>query len=185
MLIFETAVKGVSARVLQRFVRRAQKLAGVAGEVDVLISSNQRLQTLNRRFRRKNKPTDVLSFPRSTGGDIAISAEIAHQNATLYGHGIAEELKVLVLHGMLHLAGYDHESDAGEMARLESRLRAELKLPASLIGRTHAQFLPKAPRRNAVRPKISRAANTKSTRTRRQVLSRATSSKTKSTRSAQ
>jgi probable rRNA maturation factor len=138
MLIFETTVQGVSAAVIQRFVRRAQKLARFVGEVDILVSGNKRLQELNRRFRRKNKPTDVLSFPRPVGGDIAISADIARRNATLYGHSVAEELKILVLHGMLHLAGHDHESDSGEMARLESRLRAQLRLPASLIDRTHA-----------------------------------------------
>ena len=189
MLIFETAITGVSAAVLQRFVRRAQKLARVAGEVDVLISSNQRLQALNRRFRRKNKPTDVLSFPRSTGGDIAISAPIARQNAARYGHGIAEELKILVLHGMLHLAGYDHEADDGEMALLESRLRAELKLPASLIDRTHSPSPPKTTRRNTARPKTSRAANAairiKSARAPRKAWSITTPRKTKSVRSTQ
>ena len=187
MLIFEMAIKGVSVAVLQRFVRRAQKLARVAGEVDVLISSNQRLQALNRRFRRKNKPTDVLSFPRSTGGDIAISAQIACQNAARYGHGIAEELKILVLHGMLHLAGYDHEADDGEMARLESRLRAQLKLPASLIDRT--QSLPKAAQKKSTRPKTSRAANAtiriKSARAPRKAWSITTPRKTKSVRSTQ
>jgi probable rRNA maturation factor len=110
-------------------------LAKVQGEVDVLIAGNQRLRELNRRFRRKNKPTDVLSFPRPSGGDIAISADIARDNARLYGHSLADELKVLVLHGMLHLAGHDHESDNGRMARAEARLRARLKLPASLIDR--------------------------------------------------
>jgi probable rRNA maturation factor len=139
MVIFETAVNGVSAVQLQRFVRRAQKFAKLSGEVDVLISDNNRLRELNRRFRRKNTPTDVLSFPRPTGGDIAISADIAGDNAARYGHGTAEELMVLVLHGMLHLAGYDHESDNGRMARAEARLRARLKLPASLIDRTHAR----------------------------------------------
>jgi probable rRNA maturation factor len=141
MVIFETAVNGVSAARMQLFVRQAQRLAKVAGEVDILISSNKRLQELNRRFRRKNKPTDVLSFPRPTGGDIAISAEIARENAARYGHATADELKVLVLHGMLHLAGYDHESDNGRMARTEARLRARLKLPASLIDRAHASTL--------------------------------------------
>lgn len=137
MVIFETAVNGVSATAIQRFVRQAQKLAKVAGDVDVLISGNKRLQELNRRFRRKNKPTDVLSFPRPIGGDIAISADIARENAALYGHPAAVELKILVLHGMLHLAGHDHEIDNGKMARLEMRLRTQLKLPASLIDRTH------------------------------------------------
>jgi probable rRNA maturation factor len=143
MVIFEKAVSAASASgatpaQIQRFVRRAQALARVPGEVDVLISSSARLRQLNRRFRRKNKPTDVLSFPRPSGGDIAISAQIARDNARLYGHSLADELKILVLHGMLHLAGYDHEVDNGRMARVEARLRARLKLPASLIDRAHS-----------------------------------------------
>jgi probable rRNA maturation factor len=144
MVIFEKAVSaastpGVTPAQMQRFVRQAQALAKVQGEVDVLVSGNQRLRQLNRHFRRKNKPTDVLSFPRPSGGDIAISAQIARDNARLYGHSIADELKILVLHGMLHLAGYDHDSDNGRMARVESRLRARLKLPASLIDRTRSR----------------------------------------------
>jgi probable rRNA maturation factor len=143
MVIFEPPISGasthsVSAAQLLRFARRAQTLARVKGDVDILISSNQRLRELNRRFRRKNKPTDVLSFPRPSGGDIAISAQIALDNAHQFGHSLATELKILVLHGMLHLAGYDHESDDGRMARAESRLRSQLKLPASLIDRTHS-----------------------------------------------
>jgi probable rRNA maturation factor len=143
MVIFDPPISGastrsVSAAQLQRFARRAQTLARAKGDVDILISSNQRLREFNRRFRRKDKPTDVLSFPRPSGGDIAISAQIALENAQRYGHSLAAELKVLVLHGMLHLAGYDHESDNGRMARVESRLRSQLKLPASLIDRAHA-----------------------------------------------
>ena len=138
MIVFETAVKDVSRKELQRFARQAQEMAGVSGEVDILIAGNRRLQELNRRFRRKNKPTDVLSFPRPEGGDIAISADIALGNAGRYGHAAADELKILVLHGMLHLAGYDHEADNGRMAKAEARLRARLKLPASLIDRTNS-----------------------------------------------
>jgi len=140
VIIFKTAVQGASQPALERFARRAQKLAGVAGEVDILIADNRRLLDLNRRFRGKAKATDVLSFPRSfsgnPGGDIAISAVIARQNARRYSHSLADELKILVLHGMLHLAGYDHETDDGRMARREKQLRARLKLPASLIDRT-------------------------------------------------
>jgi probable rRNA maturation factor len=135
MVILEKKVDGAAATELNRFVRRAQTLAGVRGEVDVLITGNRRVQELNRRFRRKNKPTDVLSFPRIEGGDIAISAEIARENACRYGHRAVDELKVLVLHGMLHLAGYDHELDNGRMAAREARLRARLKLPTALIER--------------------------------------------------
>ncbi|HET9183480.1 MAG TPA: rRNA maturation RNase YbeY [Candidatus Angelobacter sp.] len=135
MIIFEKAVDGVSHSALQRFARRAQKLARVKGEVAVLITSRSSVQSLNRRFRRKDKPTDVLSFPRQHGGDIAICAEMARQNAARLGHSVSDEIKVLVLHGMLHLAGHDHETDSGEMERAEARLRSRLRLPASLIQR--------------------------------------------------
>jgi probable rRNA maturation factor len=143
MVIFDPPISGasprsVSAAQLQRFAMRAQRLVEIQGEVDILIATNKRLHDLNRRFRRKNKPTDVLSFPRPSGGDIAISAQIARENAQRYGHSLAVELKILVLHGMLHLAGYDHESDNGRMARAEARLRSQLKLTASLIDRTHS-----------------------------------------------
>src|SRR4051794_38628354 len=103
MVIVEKRVEGASPAELNRFVRRAQSLVRVAGQVDVLITGSRRVQELNRRFRGKNKPTDVLSFPRKEGGDIAISADIARENARLYGHSAGDEVKVLVLHGMLHL----------------------------------------------------------------------------------
>lgn len=138
MVILEKKVDGAGPAELKRFVRKAQALAKVSGEVDVLITGNNRVQELNHRFRGKNKPTDVLSFPRSEGGDIAISAEIAIENARRYGHNALDELKILVLHGMLHLAGYDHESDSGRMAATELKLRAQLKLPTSLIERAHS-----------------------------------------------
>jgi probable rRNA maturation factor len=175
MVIFNPPISGastrsVSAAQLQRFARRAQTLAGIKGEVDVLISSSKRLRELNHRFRRKDKPTDVLSFPRPSGGDIAISAQIALDNAHHFGHNLATELKILVLHGMLHLAGYDHESDNGRMARAEARLRAQLKLPASLIDRTHSsgkepQAKPKTARsakatKNHHKPPAARSAKT-------------------------
>jgi probable rRNA maturation factor len=150
MVIFDSPISGastrsISAAQLQRFARRAQMLARVKGDVDILIATNKRLRDLNRRFRRKNKPTDVLSFPLPSGGDIAISAQIARENALRYGHSLAAELGILVLHGMLHLAGYDHESDNGRMARVEASLRSQLKLPASLIDRMHSSAkLPKA-----------------------------------------
>jgi probable rRNA maturation factor len=146
----ERAVKSVSRPALERFAGKAQKLARITGAVDLLISGNRRLQELNRRFRKKNQPTDVLSFPRAAGGDIAISFPIAQRNARHYGHSPAAELKILILHGMLHLAGHDHETDHGRMARIEARLRAQLKLPASLIDRARGQAAKKrAPRRKS------------------------------------
>ena len=99
------------------------------------------MKSLNRRFRRKTQPTDVLSFPAEPGarkqlaGEIAISAEIAAQNALALGHSPAEEVKILVLHGVLHLRGFDHECDNGQMAKREKQLRAILHLPDGLIER--------------------------------------------------
>src|SRR5258707_14355340 len=103
MVIFETAMASVTPAELSRFVARARALAKVSGEVDVLISGNSRLKELNRRFRRKNNPTDVLSFPRPDGGDIAISAAIALANARGYGHAAAVALHILILPVLLHL----------------------------------------------------------------------------------
>src|SRR6478672_3407395 len=172
MVIFEPGISGASTRSLnaaqlQRFARRAQKLAEVQGEVNILIATNKRLRELNRRFRRKDKATDVLSFPRPSGGDIAISAQIAFENAQRYDHSLAIELKILVLHGMLHLAGYDHESDNGRMARVESRLRSQLKLPASLIQRTHSSG-------QAAEPKPTAAAKVSTNRHKPSVAKRKT-----------
>ena len=110
------------------------------------------MRKLNRRFRRKNGPTDVLSFLSDTerlAGDIAISAEIAAANAAELGHSVESELKILILHGLLHLAGYDHENDRGEMRAQESELRRRLKLPDALIDRAHPGYAP--PRRSRKR----------------------------------
>jgi probable rRNA maturation factor len=139
MIIFRKRLPGVAPTALTRFLLRARRAAGLRGQVNVLITGNRELQELNRRFRGKNQPTDVLSFPSITSdglaGEIAISAEIASQNARQLGHTPAEEIKILALHGVLHLAGYDHERDGGEMAAKEQRLRKKLGLPSGLIER--------------------------------------------------
>jgi probable rRNA maturation factor len=117
------------------------------GQVTVLLTSDAAVRDLNRRFRGKNKATDVLSFPsehlvrgtEKTAGDLAISVETARRQAAEQGHSLATELKVLMLHGVLHLAGYDHEADAGEMQRRERTLRARLGLPLGLIERTKSE----------------------------------------------
>jgi probable rRNA maturation factor len=132
----------IKTKELDRFLRSATRAVGLAGEVNVRITSDQEMRRLNREFRGKDKTTDVLSFPVSaTGkvklsGDIAISAEIARENAEALGHTFESEIKILLLHGLLHLAGHDHEADKGEMAALEQKLRAKLKLPLGLIART-------------------------------------------------
>jgi probable rRNA maturation factor len=174
VIIFETKVEGVSQPALARFASQAKKLCRLQGEVSVLIAASRRLQALNRQFRRKNKATDVLSFPRERGGDIAISANIAFANAARLGHSALNELKILVLHGMLHLAGYDHEGDDGQMRRKESRLRKELRLPDSLIERTHA----KSSAATSVRlSSSSRARKPRARKTRRVTKSRSTVAK--------
>ncbi|HEX2917714.1 MAG TPA: rRNA maturation RNase YbeY [Edaphobacter sp.] len=129
---------------LTRFLHRAQKVVGLAGEVDVLLTSDEEIRRLNRTFRKKNKATDVLSFPapeelaEEHAGDLAISLDTAARQAESFGHSLNDEVKILLLHGLLHLAGMDHEVDSGEMAAREAELRAELKLPVSLIERVSA-----------------------------------------------
>jgi probable rRNA maturation factor len=132
------AISGVSRAGLARFTARARRAAGLRGEVDLLIASSAELRRLNREFRGQDQPTDVLSFPsagKAFAGDIAISADIARASARRLRHSTADELKVLIVHGLLHLAGYDHETDDGEMRRKEARLRTQLGLPGTLIGR--------------------------------------------------
>ena len=138
MIVWDPSIK-VGTSGLGKFARRAQRLARCSGDVEILITGNRCIRQLNRRFRRQDKPTDVLSFPREDGGDIAISADMAAANAARYGHSAADELKILILHGMLHLAGYDHERDNGEMAAKEGALRRQLGLPNSLIERSEAK----------------------------------------------
>ena len=137
LVIVDSKVRAVSARALGQFAARAQRAVCVRGEVDVLITSSAQMRHLNLRFRGKNSATDVLSFPSSDGtaGDIAIGAEVAARNARRLGHSMDDEMKILILHGLLHLAGYDHETDGGAMARKEARLRRALGLPAALIER--------------------------------------------------
>jgi probable rRNA maturation factor len=108
------------------------------GTVAIAILPDARVKTLNRQYRGKARNTDVLSFP-GTGdhlGDIAISRGIAQKQAKLLGHSLATELRVLALHGLLHLLGYDHDSDDGRMARAEARLRRKARLPLGLIARS-------------------------------------------------
>lgn len=133
--------KTTSARALSLFATKAQRALGLSGEVNIYITSSREMQDLNRRYRRKNEPTDVLSFPSGVpgvGGDIAISLEIAAANAAEIGHTLATEVKVLILHGLLHLAGFDHEKDGGEMLARETAMRREFGLPVGLIERTQA-----------------------------------------------
>lgn len=164
MVIFEKRVVGLSRPVLARFVTRARRAAGLRGSVNVLVTSSAEMKALNRQFRGKDQATDVLSFPAAGNlelraartarptpfaGEIAISADIAAQNARALGHTPGVEVKILALHGLLHLRGYDHEHDRGQMARRELKLRRELHLPAGLIERTETSAATRGGRRRA------------------------------------
>lgn len=127
--------------------------ASARGVVSVAVVRDSVVRRLNREYRRTDRPTDVLSFPAagsSTGsrtasgpeaaapphlGDIVIARGVARRQAKARGHAEATELKVLALHGLLHLLGYDHETDDGEMARVEKRLRRKGRLREGLIER--------------------------------------------------
>ncbi len=131
----------LSVSALTRFLNRARTAVELRGAVDVLLTGDSTIRRLNKSFRGKDKATDVLSFPAPTAfakkhaGDLAISLEVAARQAKAYGHSLADEVKVLALHGLLHLAGEDHETDKGKMAAREAALRQELRLPTALIER--------------------------------------------------
>jgi probable rRNA maturation factor len=134
------------------------------GAVNILLTGSAHLRALNRRFRDKDMATDVLSFPSlepgrnpaGVAGELAISLDIARDNANHLGHSVAEEVKILVLHGILHLAGFDHERDNGEMAREEARLRKKLKLNPGLIERSPVRS--SRPKRGSAAPSRRRTA---------------------------
>src|SRR3954451_25348537 len=104
-----------SARTLGRFLAEARAAVRLRGQVSVLLTTDRNIRRLNRQFRGKDKATDVLSFPasepvaRELAGDLAVSVPTALRQANEVGHALGVELKVLILHGLLHLAGFDHE----------------------------------------------------------------------------
>lgn len=137
----------VKVRTLDDFLRRAMQVLHLNSEAAaVCLVSAAEIAQWNGAYRGKRKPTDVLSFPaagavkqkRTRGGtripptkdgyigDIAIAPAVARRNARDAGHNLEREMKILMLHGLLHLMGYDHETDNGEMERLEIRLRRKL-----------------------------------------------------------
>jgi probable rRNA maturation factor len=152
-----SAASSLSKSGLSRFLNRARAAVGLEGEVHVLLADDVTLRRLNRRFRGKDKPTDVLSFPAAPidgtdsriAGDLAISLDTASRQAARFGHSLSDEVRVLLLHGTLHLAGFDHEADTGEMAAREAKLRSELGLPTSLIARASTKGAKPAQRRHA------------------------------------
>ena len=115
---------------LRRLLQGAAQALGVSGEVALVLTRDPAVRALNARYRGKDKPTDVLSFPGPGGnvglGDIVVSVDTAERNARRLGRSLQRELDVLALHGFLHVLGYDHETDDGTMDRLERRLRRKL-----------------------------------------------------------
>ncbi len=137
-IIYRQRFAAIDRPELARFAGRLSRVAAAGRSFECLISDDQELRLLNRRFRRKNQPTDVLSFPSEGGsflGAIAISYDRARAQALAFHHRIETEVRILMLHGVLHLTGMDHETDSGEMAQEEIRLRGKFGLPAGLIAR--------------------------------------------------
>ena len=136
------AVPRFSRRELAEFVRRvliALRVDDNIHEVSIAIVDDDAMRNLNRQFRKKNKTTDVLTFPADDSdadpnapgrplGDIVISIDQARRQATDQKHSLATEVRYLILHGVLHALGYDHETDSGEMNALEVKVRAKVGL---------------------------------------------------------
>jgi probable rRNA maturation factor len=133
-------MKSADKRSIEGFVRLLNlRLAGGRG-FDCLLTSDEELRRLNRDFLQRDYSTDVLSFPSGSKsgwlGDLAISVERAKVQAHEFGHSLLDEIRILLLHGVLHLMGFDHEHDDGRMLRVEQKWRAEFDLPETLISRS-------------------------------------------------
>jgi len=146
LVVFRGAPAGLRRGSLQTFARRLRDRVAPGREFLCLITGDGELQRLNRQFLGKDYPTDVLSFPadkdRHTDtaplGEIAISADGAAEEAVSRGHSVDDEIRILMLHGVLHLLGMDHERDHGAMERAETKWRKEFGLPLGLIERVQA-----------------------------------------------
>lgn len=138
--------RSIDRKPIERFGVSLHSRVARGREFTCLVTTDAELQRLNRTFRRKDYATDVLSFPADREcaaadrylGDIAISWQRAQEQAAEFGHAIETEIQVLMLHGVLHLLGLDHETDGGRMARAESRWRRAFGLPRGVIERVSA-----------------------------------------------
>jgi len=139
-LLFEKTPRGLDRKTLRQFVKTLTETVADGGTFICLVTNDAELRRLNSTFLGKDYPTDVLSFPSMAGarelGEIAISHQRAAEQAASFGHAIETEIQILMLHGVLHLLGHDHEKDRGAMRRLEKKLREQLGLPPSLIERS-------------------------------------------------
>jgi probable rRNA maturation factor len=138
-LLFSPAAR-MRKTELRRFLAELTRRVTRGRTISCLVTNDAELRRMNKQYRRKDRATDVLSFPSAAGngfaGDVAISLDRARAQAAGHGHSLENELRILMLHGALHLAGMDHEKDAGEMARAEIRWRRKLGLPVGLIERS-------------------------------------------------
>lgn len=159
VILFRGVPAGVRRMAIERFARTLRDEVAGGSEFECLIANDAELQRLNREFRRKDYPTDVLSFPNTRRlnsqhraatvterlspkntqplGSLAISYQRAAAQARQLGHSLEQEIQILMLHGLLHLLGFDHETDRGRMARVEADWRQRLALPVGLIERAH------------------------------------------------
>lgn len=137
-LLFRHPSRRPARAGLRDFFDNVVRRAARGRRITCLITTDRELRRLNRKFRGRNCATDVLSFPSEEGGEIAISLDRAAVQAAGQGHSLADEIRILMLHGVLHLSGMDHETDAGEMAAAEMRWRRRLGLPPGLIERARA-----------------------------------------------
>ena len=141
ILLYRRAGGGLPKRDLQSFAYRLMDEVAGGRRFCCLLTDDKELLRLNLHFLQHDYPTDVLSFPADDGqqmGEIAISVERAREQAQQFGHDMQGEIKILMLHGVLHLLGMNHEKDRGRMARVEKQWRKKLGLPAGLIERVRA-----------------------------------------------
>jgi probable rRNA maturation factor len=138
--LFRRAPAELNRRHLERFARILRGEVARDRPFTCLITGDAHLRRLNRVFLGKDYPTDVLSFPAppssATLGEIAISTARARRQAAAFGHSLEDEIRILMLHGLLHLLGMNHETDRGRMKRAESRWRKQMGLPTALIERS-------------------------------------------------
>jgi probable rRNA maturation factor len=141
-VLFRVPARGLSRRELRSFARQLQEYVVRGLPFCCLVTNDEELRMLNKQFRKKDYPTDVLSFPSfgpyGSVGDVAISWDRAKDQAAEYGHTTEQEIRILMLHGVLHLSGMDHEKDRGEMSNAEIQWRKRLKLPTGLIERARS-----------------------------------------------
>jgi probable rRNA maturation factor len=137
LITFRRLPATLNRSVVESFAETLRTRLARGREFHCLIAGDTELRSLNRTYRGRDDTTDVLSFPGEGGylGDIAISLGRARAQARTYGHPVEDEIGILMLHGLLHLKGMDHESDGGGMARAEARWRRKLGLPGSLTER--------------------------------------------------